>query len=199
MKTLLALALVAVMASGALAQTEMNEVGFWMDSGDGTYYNVVAPEPFVWYDLVTTVHNPSVDSIGGYELTLGFPHGAPEIISFSTDLLGGLDVNDLPDVFVVDFGTPVPSADFTVIQRHTLLLVQAFVAPIEVTLGPVPNPSIPGANGPVIADGTDPSLLIECGYITGQPHVFTFTGYPWIWDVIAVESSTLTGVKALFN
>ena len=71
MKKLLVLALVALMASGALAQEE-NEFGLWTD-GEGGYANFKMIEQYAPFNLYITLHNASVASVGGYEVGWTMP------------------------------------------------------------------------------------------------------------------------------
>jgi hypothetical protein len=189
MKKLLALALVAIMACGAMAQ-EMDEFGLWT-MVDGEYVTGHSFPLFTPSQLFVTLHNTSVATVGGYEVSFGLP---ADISVTGVDFPNsGLNFGDA-DNHLVGYGVPLPAEDLLVLATvNFLLLADLDETPVEMA-GANP-PSIPGWDGPVIADGANPDILIECGYITGSAHVFTFQGT----GPVAVEASTLSGVKALFE
>jgi len=191
MKKLLALALVAIMACGAMAQ-EMDEFGMWtMVDGEyvtGHSFPLTTPS-----QVYVTLHNTSVTNVGGYEVSFTLPSAVTVTtldIPNSGLNFGGSNTNHL-----IGYGVPLPVEDLVILSTLNFLLLAELDEPFMVEMAGAVPPSIPGWDGPVIADGVNPDILVQCGYITGSPHVFTFQGT----GPVAVETSTLSGVKALFE
>jgi hypothetical protein len=192
MKKLLVLALVALMASGALAQGEQDEFGLWTVDGDGGYVNSVFVEQYVPFSLYITLHNASVSSVGGYEV--GWT--TPTFTIQSIDYYGGQNFGDDLGNHLVGYPTPQPvDGEIFVLCSMDLLSLTPFGEEFQSMMMAADPPSIPGHNGPVYANGANPDDLIPCGFITGGPHVFTFNGE----GPTAVENHSWTGVKALFD
>ncbi len=190
MKKLLALALVAIMACGAMAQ-EMDEFGMWT-MVDGEYVTGHSFPLATPAQVVVTLHNTSVTNVGGYEVSFTMPAAATITgLDIPNDGLnfGGSNTNHL-----IGYGVPLPVEDLVVLSTLNFILLED-IDEFNVEMAGATPPSIPDWDGPVIADGVNPDILIPCGYITGSPHVFTFQGT----GPVAVEASTLSGVKALFE
>ena len=190
MKKLLVLALVALMASGALAQEE-NEFGLWTD-GEGGYANFKMIEQYAPFNLYITLHNASVTSVGGYEVGWTMP----ALTIQNLDIYGGNNFGGATNHLA---GSPPPQPVDGEIFICATIGVISLTPPgelFESMMMAADPPSIPGHNGPVISNGANPDDLIPCGFITGQAHVFTFNAES---GPTAVENHSWTGVKALFD
>jgi len=197
MKKLLALALVAIMACGAMAQ-DMNEFGLWGIDLDGEYDNGMYFPAGTPFQLYLTLHNTSLETVGGYEVSFELP--AVANVSGVTWPNNGFNFGQNTN-HLVGYGTPLPAADLVVLATINATLVAELDAPYEVFFAGANPPSVPGWDGPVVAGGENPDVLITAGNITGDGPVFVF----WEMDTdddedpVAVEASTLSGVKALFE
>lgn len=189
MKKLLALALVVMVAGGAIAQTtEDNMMGMFFaepfNSENTNFVNTFAP-----FDAYVVLLNATVESIGGYEVGIGIP-ATVFVLSASgpnnwTNFGGNLN-------HLCGYGTPVPAmAEGTVLSTMNMLYTGTDI--IEVLYGPSEPASIPGM--PVIADGANPDILIGCNLTSTGDVVATING----GGVVATEQHTLSGVKALFE
>jgi hypothetical protein len=196
MKKLLALALVALMAGGALAQWEGdNMMGmFFSDAefSDATTNIVTSPAPFNAY-IVSL--NPEMMSVSGYEVGISISDPTVFVLS-ATGENGWTNFGDNTN-HLAGFGTPVPVVDGAVVLC-TMNMLYTGSATVDIVFGAATPPSMPEHDGPVLADGANPDILVPCVYTSHADmagKVATLNGE----GVIAVENHSLSGVKALFN
>lgn len=189
MKRLLIIALALMIASVAMAQ-DPDTFGLWRQV-DGDYVNYLPaediPGPFTLY---VTLHNGSTFSVGGYEVGMDVP---AEMFVLEIDFFGGTNFGDNTNHLV---GYPAPiftQDDILVLSVMDCLSTALPSAPTYIVYHGANPPSIPGHDGPVYADGTNPDNLIACGYVSGTPDVFLFAG------AVATENHTLSDVKSLFE
>jgi hypothetical protein len=192
MKKLLALALVAMVVTGAMAQ-DSDEFGLWVRDLDGNYVNsLIGQGPYVPFQMYLTIHNTSVATVGGYEASVGLPAGQTLILAAVFNNGAGTNFGTNTN-HLVGFAAPVPGGELLVVaELQVMLTAPGLILPIE--LGPS-VPSSVGGEGPAYADGSNADNLITCSYITGMPHVFTFGEL----GPVGVEAKSLSQVKALFN
>ncbi len=188
MKRLLSLALVLVLAGGVMAQ---DNFGMYR-MVDGEYANYVMIDeltPGASLDLYITLHDPSIFSVGGFEVGIDMPDFA---FVTDADLRDGINFGGAFTNLLVGYTAPIPAQE-DVIVLATLVTTVGEPAPGVCTMHGANPPSIPGHDGPVIANGANPDELIPCGYVDGTADVFLFS------EVVAVETATYSGVKALFQ
>jgi hypothetical protein len=191
MKKLLALTLVVMVAGGALAQTsEDNMMGMFFAQpfvDENTNFDPDGSAPF---DAFTVLLNPTVETVGGYEV--GVAVSDPSFFVLSLDGPNGWtnfggNLNHL-----VGYQTPLPVVDGgTVLCTFQVLYSGSDV--VTIAFGPAVPPSIPGV--PVIANGANPDELIACNLTSDGGYVATLNGD----GVVATEAHSLSGVKALFD
>jgi hypothetical protein len=192
MKRLLTLTLVLMLTGSALAE---DDFGMYRQLPNGNYSNFILVDEV---DLGTpiqffvTLHDASRFSIGGFEMSLDLP----DFLTLNTGGIGfpvgALNVGD-GDSYIVGYANPVPiQGDVFVVMTLPTVVTSA---PIEAScvMGAAQPASIPGHDGPVYANGGNPSDLVAAGYVDGTPEVFLFS------EVVAVQSTTFSGVKALFE
>jgi hypothetical protein len=192
MKRLLFIALALVVAGGAIAQ-EQDTFGLWQQV-DGEYRNFIpAEETLTPFTLFVTLHDSSIFTIGGYEVGLTIPS-----YLLILDASGPNDWTNFGDNtnHLVGYITPLPTFGEPIVvlgQIECLVPSLDGVTPQYIVYGGANPPSIPDHDGPVIADGVNPDVLIPCGYVNEVPEVFLVAG------VVGTEAHTLTDVKALFD
>lgn len=187
MKKLLVLALIAVMAAGALAQ-ELDECGLWVMEG-GEYSNSATVMPYTPFTLYMTLHNTHLTTVSGFEMGI---FNMPDVLVSATDLFGGTNFGQDFN-YLVGYPGPRTAEDIFVLGSITCVSLAAVAGPINVELGAANPPSIPGHNGPVISDPD--GNLTGCGYITGQPWVLTIAGD----GPVPAQDESWSGVKNLFQ
>jgi hypothetical protein len=198
MKKLLALTFVVMVASGALAQDDVNMMGlFFTNDVNQIHANMPAdptlPHPDTNVNIMAPVNAfivllyPSLESVGGYEvgIALNGPGFILSVVGPNGWTNFGSSTNHL-----VGFQTPVPAGEYGMVLCVMNIFPQGT---IEFGFGPSEPASIPGV--PVIADGTNPENLLPCELTTPDGIVATLNG----GGVVAVEERTLSSVKALFN
>ena len=193
MKKLLALTFVVMVAGGALAQDD-NMMGMFFAepfvSENTNFVNTFSP-----FDAYVVLLNPTVESVGGYEVGIGMGAAPPFVLGVTgpngwTNFGGNMN-------HLVGYTEPLPQIEGgTVLATMNMLYTGTDV--IAVHYGPSDPPSIPGV--PVIADGTNPDILIACNLVGDSEGDFpdvvaTING----GGVVATENHTLSGVKALFE
>jgi hypothetical protein len=191
MKRLLFIALALVVAGGALAQ-EQDTFGLWQ-LVDGEYRNYIPAEEVVGpFTLFLTLHDSSIFTIGGYEVGIMVPD-----FLFVTGASGPNDWTNFGSNtnHLVGYVTPLPTfgEPIVVLGQIDCLGTEMPSMPEHIVYMAADPPSIPDHDGPVIADGVNPDILIPCGYVNGAPEVFLVGG------IVGTEAHTLTGVKALFD
>ncbi len=189
MKKLLALALVVMVAGGALAQTsEDNMMGMFFAepfvSENTNFVNAFAP-----FNAFIVLLNPAIESIGGYEVGIDIPATV-----FVLGVIGENGWTNFGDNLnhLCGYQTPLPVAPGgTVLSTLNMLYTGTDI--IYVAYGEATPPSIPGV--PVIANGANPDELIACNLTSDGGFVATINGP----GVVATEDHSLTSVKALFE
>jgi hypothetical protein len=202
MKKLLVLGLVAVMASGALAQfiehgSEENMMGVFFDAEvftSETTNFMAAGLPFNAYIVML---NATVPSIGAYEA--GLMLSEPVFILGVTGPNGWTNFGNNTN-HLAGYMTPLPASADGGVVLSTLNMLYTGVAAVEISMGPS-SPSSFNSEGPGIANGEDVdethlcplTTYMEEGQVWGVVATINGTG------VVATEAHSLSSVKALFN
>ena len=202
MKKLLALALVTMMAGGAMAQVH-GEVGGSMGlyfsstefSDETSNMDTAAGDPafnayIVMLDCVST-------SIGGYEVGITIPAGIFVLSAVGPN--GWVNFGTFTD-HLVGYGEPLPvELDGTAVLATLQILDPVGGMPGEFLFGPSSVQSLPDWNGPAYTHGPDPTIILACTLPSGEFNqvgvVATLNGE----GVVATESAAWTDVKALFD
>ncbi|MEZ4386500.1 MAG: hypothetical protein R3D98_02770 [Candidatus Krumholzibacteriia bacterium] len=198
MKTLLTLALVALMAGSAFAQLD-NSMGMFFSDSDLTEANTNLDNGAAPFNAYIAVIQTTMFTIGAYEVGIEISNPAVFLLSVSgpngwTNF--GSNTNHL-----AGFQTPLPSsAGYAVMSTIQMLYTANDL--VEVRMGPS-SPSSVGGAGPALADGSNPDILYVCNYTSGPDMgglVATLNGdgitFP---GGVAAEAHSLSAVKALFN
>ena len=176
-------------AGSAMAQ---DTFGLWRLI-DGTYVNYIAVEEYTEpFTLYIGLHDASVFTVGGYEVGISTP---PEVVVLEAGGPGGWTNFGDNTNHLVGYLTPLPtnSEPFTILGQLTCIGISIPSDPYNISYHGAVPPSIPGHDGPVIANGVNPDDLIACGYVDGSPEVFFFG------IIVAVEQESWGGVKSLFD
>jgi hypothetical protein len=200
MKKLLVLTFVVMVAGGALAQGHSdNMMGMFFDasipfdSDNTNFVNTFAP-----FNAYIVLLAPSVASVGGYECGIGMGAAPPFVLGVTgpngwTNFGGNMN-------HLVGYTEPLPRMDGgTVLATMNMLYTGTDV--IAVHYGPSDPASIPDV--PVIADGSNPDILIGCTLTCDtNPETNPFPDVVATINgggVVATENHTLSDVKALFQ
>jgi hypothetical protein len=184
--------IIAVILAAAAPSGAEDTFGMWQ-LVNGEYRNYIPAEELLEpFTVHMTLHDPSVFSVAGYEVGIVVP--ADVLVLDSSGPEGWINFGDHWN-HLVGFTTPVPTfgQPVTVLGQLDCLGLAYNPLPPWISYAAASPPSVPGHDGPVIADGVDPDHLIACGYVNGASEVF-FIGY-----ITAVEPRHWTGVKALFR
>lgn len=193
MKKLLALALVVMMAGGALAQGA--GMGIFFDPAVFTDANSnLDPAAGTPFNAYLVLLGSPFDTIGGYECSVAISDATVFVLTLTGPNgwtnFGGSNLNHLCG-YQQALSTP---AGGTVLSTFNMIFSGA--NEVTMSIGAATPPSIPGV--PVIANGANPEELLGCGLTSGStvPDVVaTLNGA----GIVATESHTLTDVKALFD
>jgi len=194
MKKLLALALVALMAGGALAQ-EINGMGVFFSDTEFTDATTTAASTGAPQNMYVVLIASEFATIGGYECGLSFsdagvfalgasgPNGWTNFGSGSLDHLCG-------------YMTPLAVGGNGAVVLSTVSFLFGGGTPVDITMGQASIPSFPGF--PAIADGSNPEALRACVLTTGvaPPGVVANLNGS---QIVATEERSLSEVKALFE
>ncbi len=189
MKYLMIVALILVTAGVALAD---DTFGLWRQV-EGEFVNHLdIREVTTPFTLYITLHDPTVFSVGGYEVGITVPDLI--LILAASGPNGWTNYGDAFNQ-IVGYMTPLSTygEPVVVLGQIDCLGLDVLPGPASVVYGAASPASIPGHDGPVIANGVNPDQLIACGYVTGSPGVF------WFSDPLATRTETWTDVKALFD
>jgi hypothetical protein len=198
MKKLLVVSLLVVMAGVASAETTVGM--FFSDSEFTDATTNTDPTNFVPFEAYLVVVGLDEDVILGYELVVSSTAQVAELsLTGENWPVSALNVADpLPGELVnhlVGFAAPL-AVDPAGTVVCTLSFLPFQTVPVEFTISGRATPSVPGHDGPIIAS-PDASTLVgittSVGTLSGV--VATLNGA----GVTAVESSTLSSVKALFD
>ena len=176
-------------AGGAVAQ---DTFGLWRLVGE-EYENFIPVEQFTDpFTLYISLHDASIPAVGGYEVGITTP---PEVLILAASGPNGWTNFGDSTNHLVGFGTPLPTdgEPFTILGQLECLGFSEPTGPWTISYHGAEPASIPGHDGPVIADGFDPTNLIACGFVDGSPDVFFFS------VVVATEQQSWTAVKSLFD
>lgn len=191
MKKLLALALVAVIATGAMAQDDPNMLGMFfspIDFNDDTTNMPAAPStPFNAYVVLL---NSTVETIGAYEVGITIEGSMDPFVLSLTGPNGFTNFGDNLN-HLAGFTSPVVAGDAVVLS--TMMMMVLTPDTYTVAFGASEPSSIEGDH-PAIANGANPDELIACDTYS-YPLVATINGD----GVVATEAHSLSSVKALFN
>ncbi len=177
MKSLICVALILMIGGGALAE---DTFGLW-HLVNGEYVNWIpveqATDPF---ELSVTVHDPSVFSIGGYEVGMDVPD---EVLVLGIGGPNGWTNYGDPTNQIVGFQTPlIVQTEIGMLCEMRCLAIAYPDYPAAIIYHGSNPASIPGHDGPVLANGINPDELMACGYVNGHSSVFFF-GWPmWRWS-----------------
>jgi len=196
MKKLLVLALVALMAGGAMAQWEGdNMMGLFFSGEEFTDDTTNLDAPGAPFNSYIVTLNPEMMSVSGYEVGISISDPSVFVLS-AVGPNGWTNFGDNTN-HLAGFGTPVPVVDNAAVLC-VLQLLYSGTDTVNITFGAATPPSIPDHDGPVLADGANPDILMPCFATSDESMgglVATLNGE----GVIAVQNHSLTGVKALFN
>ena len=205
MKKLLALALVAVMAGGAMAQVH-GEVGGSMglffsdtDFSDATSNKDTAPGDEAFFAYIVMLDCVST-SVGGYEVGItGITDPGGTIFILGVDGPNGwVNFGDNTN-HLVGYGVPLPvELDGTAVLA-TMQILDPIGTVGDFVFGPSDPSSFPDLTVPVFSDGPVATILMTCTLTTG---VFNEVGTVATLNgdgIVATESASWTDVKALFD
>ncbi len=194
MKKMLALALVALMAGGALAQAP--EIGMFFSDTDfnemNTNFDAQANVPFNGYIVVSGV---DFDALVAYEVGISAPDGIFVLQMGGPEGYGWTNFGG-PTNHLVGFQTPLP-----MMEGGTVIAIAQFMMPnadpVVFEFGPADPQSDPDWDGALLVDAADVNNPVQTMLVTGEMNgvVATLNGD----GVVAVENQTLSGVKALFE
>jgi len=206
MKKLIALLVIALMASNAFALMDdgVNSLGVYFDETfDANCMDVPdANTQVVSYWVLANCAQPSM---GGFEFMWGYdPAPAVDPFVLSTTLpAGALNIGDPPFEFIVGLGVPLVTSEATVLVTQTALWTVPPTEMLQIMAGPVENASIPGV--PVFNDGTDPGLLFPMTFstLTGE-HQPDADGFLSVGSIgcpgpVATDNTSFSNLKALYR
>ena len=199
--TMVAALSLVVLGSAVAEPTHFNEIGLYTTTdGFGETGTDDVGVPTTVFLVLTKPASQGIpcDGIGAFECQLNFNPASFGLFKLF-DALGaeGLNIGDVDHIsdgyleYIVGFSTGVPVVAEAAVLIHFQFL-RTSATPVEVTLGPVSFPSIPGQMGFL-----PPDPPIEIMYSMGGSHeapVFIFNGM-----AIPVESESLGSVKALYR
>lgn len=189
MRFLLMIALLTLLAGSALAQGAGEDmIGLFFDFPcDG--YNTNHVSTGAPFDAYIALLNPSVDSVGGYELKITFDPA--DIFVLGAD--GPNNWTNFGDNLnhLVGYGVPLP-VEGDCVHLATVHLLYTGVDMVNIHFGPSEPSSIPGF--PVISDGANPDILIACPCTTADCIVATING-----DPVSTEQRSWSSLKSLFD
>ena len=191
MRTLLTVCLLCLVVSPAFAEFPgVNLIGvFFSDTEFSQETTNIDCEP-VPFNAYLALINGTVDSVGGYECALGLSNPAVFLLAV-TGPNGWTNFGDNTN-HLCGYQTPLPvQLPGTVLA--TIQMLYTITDPVNISLGPATPASIPDEMA--IANGDNPEDLIPCPCLTADCIVATI----WGDGVVATESHTWTGVKALFE
>jgi hypothetical protein len=193
MKKLLALALVVMVAGGAIAQDE-NMMGMFFSDTEFTDATTSWTNTFAPFNAYIVLLNATVETVGGYEVGIGIP-GTVFLLSVTgpngwTNFGGNTN-------HLCGYQTPLPRGEVgTVLSTVQMLYTGTDI--VGILFGPATPATIPGV--PVIADGANPDLVFACQLTADangpNPALVATINGP---GIVATEEHTLSGVKALFE
>ncbi len=198
--TVMAALSLLVLGSAVAEPTNFNEIGLYTTpDGFGETGTDDTGVPVSVYLVLTkpAAQNVPCFGVGGFECQLNFnPIGG--IFLLSGSLPGNsINIGDVDHInlgyleYIVGFGSDIPVvSEAVVLVTFSFLNQNAF--PVEVTLGPVSNSSIPGHMAFL-----PPDPPLEIMYSMGGSHeapVFIFNG-----RAVPVESESFGSVKALYR
>ena len=159
----IALAL-AILASAGQAQPRL---GIFFDDQEFTPQTTnFDPAPSTPFQAHVVMIDAGFSFLGGYECGIAENSGGLVLVTGVAWPNNGLNFGDELN-HLVGFGTPVPvNVGGTVVATMIMMHVTG-EDPVEFTMGQATPPSIPGHEGPVVADGLDPDILIPGRTITG--------------------------------
>lgn len=197
-------AVLTLLAAGlSIAEpTNNNELGLYMtQDGYGETGTFDLGLPVVVYLVLTKPAQESgapATGVNAFDCQLNF-NPAGGIFKLGDTLPpGSINIGDADSIalgyleYIVGIGAPWPVVDEAV-TLITFTFLNTNAAVIDVTLGPVGSPSIPGEMALLTSD--DPALVVMYP-VSGSPDmpVFQFNGM-----AVAVEKETFGSVKALYR
>lgn len=190
MKKVLALAVVAMMASFAVAQPGMGVFFSDTEFTDAT----TNTNPAGQFNAYLVLLNADFANVGGYECGLTISDAGVFVLSVTgpngwTNFGGNTN-------HLCGYQTPLPVSQDMNAVLSTLQLLYSGAAEVTVSMGAATPPSVPAWDGPVVANAADPDNLIEVYCAGGETPgvVATLNGA----GVTATEAKSLSDVKALF-
>ncbi|MBD3220169.1 hypothetical protein GF314_02925 [bacterium] len=193
MKKLLALALVAMMATVAVAQpgnSEENMMGMFFSETDFTDENTNFDPVGAPFNGYVVLLNTTVETVGGYELGIAVSDPTVFVLAV-TGPNGWTNFGDNLN-HLVGYQVPLPAGDVGTVLA-TVNMLYSGTDLVTFAFGPSEPSSIPGY--PVIADGANPDDLYACPLTNEDAgYVATLNGD----GVTATETSSWTNVKSLF-
>jgi len=196
-----ALSLLLVSGSSIAEPTSPNEIGLYMTpDGYGATGTLIVGDPVTVYMVLTRPEKNGIpyETINAFECRLTFdPIGnlfklgdifPPQAINIGDNS----HIGDGYLEYIVGLGTDLPVTDESVVLIEFLFLHYA-PGVIEVSLGPVSAPSIPGWMAYQSVNGDLRVMYSIAGGIHDAP-VFLFDGF-----AIPVETESFGSVKALYR
>ncbi len=181
----------------SIAQVDYNEFGFYADLEMSASYTEASIYTIVEvFMIITNPYNENesrpIENISGLE----FKYIVPDIeaITISTVWVNGtfVDVGPNPNEHIVGWGNPVPVVD-GVAFVGTKIFILMTGDPVEIYLSPISFPSIVGHMAIGDYDSFSPQILYPVSGDYAEP-IFGFNSV-----VVAVEKTTLDGLKALYR
>ena len=194
MKKLLALALVAMMAGGAMAQVHNGMGIFFSDTVFDETTNTIAPAASTPFDMYLVLIAVDFANVGGYECGIEFSEVGTLLLSVGGPN-GWTNFGDNTN-HLVGYQSALPVSGDGSVVLATFSVMRLNTDAVDITLGPSDPASIPGV--PVVADHADPDNLHSCVLTSGATSPGVVANYNGS-GIVATEASSLTDVKALFD
>jgi len=197
MKQMIAFALVALMAGGVTAQWEGdNLVGMFFSGDEFSSSTMCIQTPGAPFNAFIVTLNPEMESVSGYEVGISISDPSVFVLSV-TGPNGWTNFGDNTN-HLAGYGTPLPVENNAAVLS-IMQLLYAGSDEVEIMFGPADPPSIPEHDGPVLADGANPDILVPCAYTTDPSLAGNVAWLNGICDPTPVESQSFSSVKAIFN
>jgi len=179
--------LVVVMATSAMAQDE-NTLGLFFSDTEFTPETANIENTFAPIDMYLVLLNPTVASIGGYEV--GIVHDAPSLFFLTVAGPNGWTNFGDSQNHLAGYQTPLPAGPPGVVLC-TLTLLYPGADTVCFNLVPATPASIP--DYPAIADGSNPDNLLPCNIFNYPDCTATING------AVANEGASYSEIKGLFR
>jgi len=184
------------MAGGAMAQwDEDNLMGMFFSDEEFTEYTTCMTTSGAPFNAYIVTLNPEMESVSGYEVGISISDPSVFVLSVAGPN-GWTNFGDNTN-HLVGFSTPLPVVDYAAVLS-VLQMLYAGAEVVDIVFGAANPPSIPGHDGPVLADGSNPDILVPCA-VTTHPSMNGLVATLNDCNPSPVETQSFTSVKALFN